>query len=39
MNAHLESDHYERFQNRIGEWIAGEVDLIRYDVDSTSQMM
>ena len=39
MNAHLESDHYERFQNRIGEWIDGEVDLIRYDVDSTSQMM
>ncbi|WP_273837691.1 putative quinol monooxygenase [Halococcus sp. PRR34] len=39
MEAHLESEHYQRFQEKVGEWIAGEVELIRYDVDSTSEMM
>ena len=39
METHLESEHYQQFQEEVGEWIAGEVELVRYDVDSTSEMM
>lgn len=39
MEAHLESEHFQSFQGQVGEWVDGEVDLVRYDVESTTRMM
>lgn len=39
MNAHMESEHFETFQDQISEWVNGDVELVRFDVESTTQMM
>lgn len=39
MNAHMESDHFETFQDRISEWVDGDIELVRFNVESTTQMI
>lgn len=39
MDAHMESVHFETFQNQISEWVDGEIELVRFDVESTTRMM
>ncbi|MFB6206221.1 MAG: putative quinol monooxygenase [Haloglomus sp.] len=39
LQAHMESDHFEAFQARIPEFVAGDVELHRFDVSEKSRMM
>lgn len=39
MNAHMESEHFETFQDQISGLVDGDIELIRFDVESTTQMM
>lgn len=39
MDAHMESEHYETFQKQISGLVEGDVELVRFDVESTTQMM
>lgn len=39
MNAHLESDHFAAFEEKLPEFVGGEVELYRFDVDEKTRMM
>ena len=39
VNAHMESDHFLAFQGQVPEFAGGEVELYRFDVSETTQMM
>lgn len=39
VDAHLSSDHFESFQGAIGDHLAGEPTLRRFDVDSTTRVL
>ncbi|PSP97237.1 antibiotic biosynthesis monooxygenase [Halobacteriales archaeon QS_4_70_19] len=39
VESHMESDHFQAFQGRIPEFVAGDVELYRFDVDEKSRMM
>ena len=39
VQSHMGSDHFEAFQGRIPEFVAGDVELHRFDVSEKSRMM
>jgi quinol monooxygenase YgiN len=39
LQSHMESDHFQAFQGRIPEFVAGDVELHRFDVAEKSRMM
>jgi quinol monooxygenase YgiN len=39
VESHMESDHFQAFQGRIPEFVAGDVELYRFDVGEKSRMM
>jgi len=39
VDAHMASDHFERFQADIAPHMAGEPELHRYEVEGTTQVM
>lgn len=39
MDAHMESEHYEAFQDQISGLVEGDIELVQFDVESTTQLM
>lgn len=39
MDAHMQSEHYETFQDQISGLVEGDVELVRFDVESATQVM
>ena len=39
VDAHMSSDHFRSFQGAIGDHLAGEPSLYRFDVDETTRVM
>ncbi|WP_254832091.1 putative quinol monooxygenase [Haloglomus salinum] len=39
VQSHMGSDHFEAFQGHIPEFVAGDVELHRFDVSEKSRMM
>lgn len=39
VDAHMASDHFQAFQGEIPNILAGEPTLLRFDVESSTQMM
>jgi quinol monooxygenase YgiN len=39
VESHMGSDHFEAFQGKIPEFVAGDVELHRFDVSEKSRMM
>lgn len=39
VNSHMESDHFTAFQGKVPGFVGGEVELHRFDVESTTQLM
>lgn len=39
VDAHMESDHFLAFQGQVEEFVAGEVELIQFEVSDSEQLM
>ena len=39
VDAHMSSDHFQAFQGEIGAHLAGEPTLLRFDAESSTQLM
>lgn len=39
VDAHMTSDHFEAFQGELPAFAGGEVELVRFDVAETTQLM
>jgi quinol monooxygenase YgiN len=37
LQAHLETDHYERFERALPEWLAGRPDVVQFEVSEVSE--
>lgn len=39
VDAHMESDHFQAFQGQVEEFVAGEIELIQFDVSGSEELM
>lgn len=39
VDQHMESDHFQSFQQEIGSYMAGEASLVRFTVDDATDVM
>ncbi|MFC7176151.1 putative quinol monooxygenase [Halosegnis marinus] len=39
VDAHMTSDHFEAFQEELPAFVGGDVELVRFDVAETTQLM
>jgi quinol monooxygenase YgiN len=37
LQAHLETDHYERFERALPEWLAGRPDVVQFEVSEVTE--
>jgi len=38
LGAHSQTDHYQEFAGMLPEWLAGEPEVVRFDVDEMSEL-
>jgi quinol monooxygenase YgiN len=39
VESHMESDHFLAFQGQIGDFVAGEVELVQFEVSDSQDLM